>query len=157
MDPNGVWIECYNPDRPALPSCLVWGSLSPSQGGLQQSGTEGILRDRGHKEESNCWKSSRQCGKTVPYGECWRCSHFAAGQCEGSLKTFLWQTLGYKTSGTAPPRFCSLVFALRKPLGSPHIAQQHSVGSRHPRDSPVGTVFQQSLRLSNSWGQAQPK
>ena len=30
------------------------------------------------------------------------------------------QTLGCKTSGAAPPQFCSLRFSLGKSLGSPH-------------------------------------
>ena len=57
--------------------------------------------------------------KTVPSGEFLGCLHCAAGQCKGSLGIFLGQTLGFKTSGAVPPRFCSLGLA-QMPQGPSH-------------------------------------
>ena len=57
--------------------------------------------------------------KTVPSGEFLGCLHCAAGHCKGSLGIFLGQTLGFKTSGAVPPRFCSLGLA-QMPQGPSH-------------------------------------
>ena len=56
-----------------------------------------------------------------------RCSQ----QFKGFLRIFLVQTLGWKTSGAAPPQFCSLGFALGKSLGISHTAPKRSFKGHH--------------------------
>ena len=83
----------------------------------------------------NCWKSLEQSGITVPSGECLWCRHCASGQCEGSLGIFLRQTLDCKTSGAAPPRFCSLGFA-SLPSENPLRALTLPLSTVYPQHSP---------------------